>query len=256
VLIVEKPGPATAISIGFPIAVHRGERDFYALWLANSWLGEHRNSSSHLYQVIREARGLNYGDYSYIEWFPEGGRRQVPPPNVPRRQQLFEIWIRPVPNETAHFALRAAIRELERLVDTGLTEKQFDLTRQFLLKYSAHFANTPAARLGYAVDDSFYGIPAPGHLARFREVIASLSRDEVNTAIRKYLDPRNMMIAIVTADGAVLAEALASDAPSPITYPTPKPADVLAEDEVIQIFPLHIDRASIRVVPVDEMFVK
>ena len=71
--IVEKDAPATAISIGFPIDVLRGSKDWYALAVANSWLGEHRNSSSHLYQVIREARGLNYGDYSYIEHFPNGG---------------------------------------------------------------------------------------------------------------------------------------------------------------------------------------
>ncbi|MDZ7762922.1 MAG: pitrilysin family protein [Melioribacteraceae bacterium] len=107
VTIVEKNAPATAISIGFPINLLRGTKDFYALAIANSWLGEHRNSSSHLYQVIREARGLNYGDYSYIENFPQGGRRQMPPTNVARKQQIFEIWIRPVPNETKHFALES-----------------------------------------------------------------------------------------------------------------------------------------------------
>ena len=58
---------------GFPINVLSGEREWYALAIANSWLGEHRNSSSHLYQVIREERGLNYGDYSYIEHYPRAG---------------------------------------------------------------------------------------------------------------------------------------------------------------------------------------
>ena len=62
--------------------------------------------------MIRETRGLNYGDYSYIEAYPEGGQRQMPPPNVARRQQLFEVWIRTLPNPQAHFALRAAMREL------------------------------------------------------------------------------------------------------------------------------------------------
>src|SRR5262249_41638884 len=93
-LIVSKPGADCTITFGCPIDVHRGMKDFYALWVANSWLGEHRNSSSHLYQVIREARGMNYGDYSYIEAFPEGGQRRQPPPNVGRREQLFEVWIR------------------------------------------------------------------------------------------------------------------------------------------------------------------
>jgi zinc protease len=96
-VIVEKPGPSTAISLGYPIDLHRGSREFYALWIANSWLGEHRNSSSHLYKVIREKRGMNYGDYSYIEAFPQGGFRTMPPTGVGRRQQMFEVWIRPVP---------------------------------------------------------------------------------------------------------------------------------------------------------------
>ncbi len=82
VTIVEKDCGATAISMGFPIDVLRGSKSWYALAVANSWLGQHRNSASHLYQVIRERRGLNYGDYSYIERFPNGGRLEVPPTNV------------------------------------------------------------------------------------------------------------------------------------------------------------------------------
>ncbi len=256
VVIVSKPGPATAISLGFPLPVHRGDRDFYALWVANSWLGEHRNSASHLYQVIREARGMNYGDYSYLEAFPEGGSRQMPPPNVPRRRQIFEVWIRPVPGGQARFALRAAVRELEKLAADGLTQEQFDLTQRFLLKYSLHFADTTAARLGYAVDDRFYGIPEPGHLARFREVVASLTRDEVNAAVRKYLAPDNVVIAMVGEDGPKLADALAAGAPSPITYATPKPPEVLEEDKVIAAYPLRIERANVKVVPVEEMFLR
>ena len=118
-VLVEKPGQSTAISFGHPIDVHRGSKEFYALWVANSWLGEHRNSASHLYQVIRAARGLNYGDYSYIEAFPEGGRCSMPPTNVGRRSQSFEVWIRTLPNEQAHFALRAAIRPDAKVVVIG-----------------------------------------------------------------------------------------------------------------------------------------
>ncbi len=38
------PAPTRRSASAFRIDVHRGERDFYALWIANSWLGEHRNS--------------------------------------------------------------------------------------------------------------------------------------------------------------------------------------------------------------------
>jgi zinc protease len=255
VLLVAKPGADASISFGFPVGVRRGERDFYALWVANSWLGEHRNSSSHLYQVIREARGLNYGDYSYIEAFPEAGQRRQPPPNVGRRQQLFEVWIRTLKNDWAHFALRAAMRELERLVDRGMTPEEFALTRDFLTKYSLHYAETTAARLGYAVDDRFYGLDA-SHLARFRAMMRELTVEDVNAAIRRHLQSENLRIAIVTGEAEKLRDALVADLPSPMSYEAEKPAAVLAEDREIAGYPLRIRAADVRIVPVEQMFEK
>jgi zinc protease len=254
VRLVDKEGADASISFGFPIDVRRGEKDFYALWIANSWLGEHRNSSSHLYQVIREARGMNYGDYSYIEAFPQGGQRQFPPANVARNYQLFEVWIRTLPNDWAHFALRAAVRELEQLVEQGMTEDEFELTRSFLRKYVLHFADTTSARLGYAVDDRFYDVDGDGHLARFRRMMDELTLADVNGAIQRHLDPKSMKIAIVTGQASSLAEALASDAPSPVEYPTPKPAEVLEEDQQISTYPLGIAGDAIEIVPLEDVF--
>jgi zinc protease len=253
-LLIDKPGADASISFGAPINVHRGERDFYALWIANSWLGEHRNQASHLFNVIREARGLNYGDYSYIEAFPDGGQRDMPPVNVPRRTQLFEVWIRTLPNEQAPFALRAALRELQLLIDNGMTAEQFELTRTFLKKYSLHFAETTSARLGYAVDDKFYGIDGEGHLARFRRLMDELTLEEVNAAIKRHLTYRDLTFAIVTGDAANLRTLLASDAPTPITYATPKPDEIVAEDGEIAAWPLSLAAERIEIVPVVDAF--
>jgi zinc protease len=252
VLLINKPGADASISFGFPIDVHRGDPDFYALWLANSWLGEHRSDSSHLYQVIRETRGMNYGDYSYIETYPEGGQRNTPPQNVGRRAQLFEVWIRTLPNAQAPFALRAALREVQTLIDQGLTEEQFALTRDFLSKYCLHFAETTQERLGYAVDDRYFGIPSPGHLARFREAIGKLTRAEVNAALKRHLKLDDLQIAIATGDPEGMAKALASGEPTPITYPSEKPKEVLEEDKVIAAYPLGIEAGDVRVIPVEQ----
>jgi len=254
VSLVDKPGADASISFGFPIDVQRGSREFYALWLANSWLGEHRNSSSHLYGVIRETRGMNYGDYSYIEAFPGGGFRQMPPTGVGRKHQLFQIWIRTLPNDQALFALRAALRELSLLVENGMSVETFELTRSFLSKYYLHFAETTQDRLGYRVDDSFYGIDGEGHLARFGETIQSLTREEVNTAIRKHLQLDNIKIAMVTGEAEALREAMLNDTPSPMTYASEKSAEVLAEDKIIESFPLQIAEDGVHLVPVDTIF--
>lgn len=252
--LVQKQDADASISFGFPIDVKRGSRDFYALWLANSWLGEHRNSASHLYQVIREKRGMNYGDYSYIEAFPEGGQRNMPPVNVARSGQMFEIWIRTLPDEDAVFALRAALRELESLIDGGMTQDEFELTRSFLSKYNLHFAPTTSTRLGYAVDDEFYGIDAPGHLKRFRQVMSELTREEVNAAIKKHLQTDDMVIAMVTGSAEKIRGQMTSGEPTPKEYPQPKSDKILAEDKIIAAYPLDISADNVTILPVEQIF--
>ncbi|MBN2090126.1 insulinase family protein [candidate division KSB1 bacterium] len=255
VLLVEKETESTAISMGFPINVLRGSRDYYALWLVNSWFGEHRNSSSHLYQVIREDRGLNYGDYSYIEHFPQGGYRQFPPPNVARRQQLFEIWIRPVQNQVRHFTLRAAIRELLHLVEKGLTTDQFELTKKFLKNYWLNYAPTTDFRLGYYLDDIFYGV-ATHHLEQFQAEIESLTLEEVNQAIKRHLQFQNMKIAMVTKDAAGFKDDFVQNRISPIEYRSPKPDAVTKEDKIISTYKLKISPENVHIRNVEEMFNK
>ena len=254
-MLIQKPNADASISFGHPISVKRGEDDFYALWLANSWLGEHRNSSSHLFQVIREIRGLNYGDYSYIEAFPEGGFRQMPPTNVGRRGQLFQVWIRTLPNEQAHFALRAAHRELERLVAEGLTQEQFELTRDFLKKYLLHFADTTPARLGYAIDDRFYGIDG-SHLERFAEALDKMTLEQVNAAIKKHIHPNELAIVIVTGQAETLRDSILADEPATITYPSTKSEEVLAEDKLIGAHKLGVAAENVTIIGVEEMFAK
>jgi zinc protease len=255
VLLVDKPGADASISFGAPIDVKRGDPDFAALYLVASWLGEHRNSASHLYQVIRATRGLNYGDYAYVEAYPQGGSRQTPPPNSGRRQQAFEVWIRTLPNENAVFALRAALREIDRLVEQGLTAEQVELQKNFLRKYVLQFAPSTHGRLLWALDDRYYGL-AGSHLELLRTQLASLTAEQVNAAIKKHLSSKDLLIAIATGKPALLREQLTSGQPTKPTYATPKPKAVLDEDETIATYPLAISDKAIQVVPVDEMFAR
>lgn len=256
-LIVDKDCNATAISFGFPIDVIRKDEDFYALWVFKSWFGEHRNSSSHLYQVIREQRGLNYGDYAYIEAFLNGGALRFPQPNNPRRKQIFEVWIRPVPHEAGLFTLRAALRELKKVVDNGLTKEQFELTKKFLMNYSLFYAQTTMERLGYQVDSRFYGVNDNGNfIDYFRQKINDLTLEKVNNSIKKYIQYDNIKFAIITKDAAKLKEDIVNNVPSPITYPTPKDQKILEEDKEIATFPMKVLPEKVKIVSVDEMFVK
>jgi zinc protease len=253
VKIIEKDVQSTAISFGFPINVKRGDRDFYALAIATSWLGEHRSSFSHLYKVIREARGLNYGDYAYIEHFPFGHGANFPPANVARHQQIFQVWIRPVPNDARVFAFRAALRELRKLVENGMTEEEFERTRKFLKGYTLHYAPTTMMKLGYALDDRFYGIEE-GHWVRFSRMLDELTREDVNAALRKHFNYANLKAVFITPDAEGLKNTLVTNAPSPITYASEKPAEVMEEDKEISTYPIAVNPENVTIVKVDGVF--
>ena len=253
-LLVEKDAIATAISIGFPIEVTRADDDFYPLMVANSYFGEHRTFNGRLMNQMRGLRGLNYGDYSYIENFIQDGGSTFPVPNTPRRQQFFSIWIRPVPHHNAAFALRQAVRELALLVEHGLSPDDFEATREYLVNYSKLYVQTTSRRLGYAMDSRFYGTGF--FVDEIRTRLESLTVDEVNAAIRRRLQVDNLAVAIVTGDAEVFRDELLSGEPSAVTYNTEVGEAILAEDEEIKPYPLAINVDRVRVVPVAEMFVE
>jgi zinc protease len=251
VTIVEKPADATAISLGFPIDVTRRDDDFYALAVANSYLGEHRTFNGKLMQDLRGKRGLNYGDYSYIEDFVQEGMSTFPIPNNPRRQACFSIWVRPVPPDKSVFALRAALWELDRLIERGISPQEFEASRTFLVNYSKLWVQTLSRRLGYAIDGEFYG--RKDLVAELAQQLPKLTVDQVNSAVRKHLRTSGIKVAIVARDAAGLRELLGSGKPTPLTYDTHgTPDDVMAEDKQIAAFPLK--NLSVRIVPVDQIF--
>ena len=253
VTIVEKPAGSTAVSLGFPVDVTRRDDDFYALAVANSYLGEHRTFNGKLMQDLRGKRGLNYGDYSYLEDFIQDGPSTFPVPNNPRRQQAFTIWLRPVPHDKAAFALRAALWELDRLVSDGISEADFQATRNYLLNYSKLWVQTLSRRLGYKMDGTFYD--REDLVAEIARRLPKLTAAEVNAAVRRHLKAPGIQVAIVTKDAQALAKTLKSNAPTPIAYDTEgTPDDVLREDKAIAAFPLKDVKVSI--VPVEAMFEK
>jgi zinc protease len=252
--ILEKDTRATAISLGFPLDVTRGDTDFAALSVARAWLGEHRATSGQLFQRIRQVRGMNYGDYAYIEAFPRGMFQFFPDPNIARQQQIFEIWIRPVVPENAHMALRIALYELQKLIRDGLTPAAFEETRGYLMKNVYVATARQDEQLGYALDSRWYGI---GEFTKYmQDALAALTAEDVNAAIRRHLTAADLTVVCIAKDAAGLKQALASDAFSAIQYDGERPKAVLEEDRVIGAMKLGIEPGNIRITPIAEVFAK
>jgi len=249
-LLIEKPARGIAISLGFPLEVRRGHPDYPALALAVSALGQHRMSSGRLFASLRQHRGLNYGDYAYLEYFPGGMYSLEPEPNQFRRAEIFQLWIRPVEPDQAHFALRLALHELDRFVRDGLTPAEFDRARNFLTKYAKLLLKTRSLELGYAIDSLAYGIPPyPAYLAAN---LARLTVEDVNAAIRRHLRADRFRLAAVGENMESFRAQLLAGAPSPIAYNSPKPPEILAEDAIVQA--REIPLSEIKVVPAATLF--
>jgi zinc protease len=251
-LIVEKNTRSVAYSLGFPIDVKRGDPDYPALLVMQSYLGPHRLSNGRLFQRIREQRGINYGDYAYIEYFPHGSSLMEPQPNLPRRSQIFQIWIRPAEPPQAAFALRLAVYELNKLVRDGISQEDFDATRDFVTKYVNVLTKTKRAELGYAIDSLFYGIP--DYNTYVKNAVAKLTRDQVNAAIRRNLRSDRIQIVAVSAGAEQLKKQLVGTGPSPIQYNSEKPPEILAEDKIVERFDIGLRLQDVEIVPVDTIF--
>ena len=250
-LLVDKLTESTGFSLGYTYDVHRTADDFAALWVGNSALGEHRQQSGILFHRLRELRGLNYGDYSYLEHFVEGDET-YPDPNECRRQQYFSVWIRPVQSQNRGFALRAALFEIGRVLKEGLSAEEVERTKAFLKTYTLSWQAADSRRLGFALDDQFYG--TDDFLKSFREKLPAITADQVNAALRAHLDPSKLRIAAVTQNAAAFRDELLSGKPTPIKYDSPKPPEVLAEDKLIQGYPLALTPQTTQVVSSDQLF--
>ncbi len=263
--IIEKPGQATAISIGAPWTLTRAQPDYVAMSIARSAFGEHRQFHGRLMRRLREQRGLNYGDYSYIEHFEqEGGAASQAQTGRARHLQEFSIWLRPVQNENALFALRAALYQLHRtLAEEPFTDEEVERTKSFLAGYLLQFDETDARKLGYALDDQAMGLHrVPGFLDEWRRRLPAVTPAEVNSAWKRWVDPCSLQIVLVTPDAQAMKRALLSGAATPIQYQrdgqgmsAEKPAEVLAEDKLIERFSFGTPaEADIDIVPVADLF--
>ena len=271
-IIAKDDALGSAIFGGFPLPITRANDDFAAMMVANSWMGEHRKSYSRLYQKLREARSMNYGDYTYIEWYENGGGNMLPSPGVPRSSNYFSFWIRPVQIAKglkaqypeldsikighAHFAIRMVLKELDNIIQKGMSQEDFELTRDFLRSYIKLYIQSPERQLGFLMDSRFYG--RNDYIAEMDKLLAKLTLADVNAAIKKYWQTKNMDIVIVTdkSEAEPLAQSLKNNLPSPMSYSNSlrsslAPA-IIEEDKVVEDYPMPVN--SVRILDSDKTF--
>lgn len=252
VLLIEKEGRAqTQLRIGHPLTITRKDPDFIPLYLANTYLGKHRESLGRLFQTVRSDRGLSYGAYSYVEHFQQAGWSKLAEPNIPRQAQYFSMWIYPK-NTNAEFVIKLALKELNDLVNQRIDGEAFSFIRNFEKNHLPFELETPERKLGLLMDEEFYG--NFGFWEGFEKKVQEVTSEQVEAVVKKHLSPDNCAIVALVSDGEEFKTELLSSE-TRIEYPSGVDASALrSEDHKIKAFELGLRPEDFQIVKVSELF--
>ena len=176
--VVLQDRPNLDVRMGHAVPIRRDADDFLALYAAVFALGG--NFSGHLMQTIRDEQGLTYGISAGIV-----------DPSVHHDAHLHVAVTLSAPDLDRGIAATRA--EVARFVAGGLSEDTLDRTRRTLAgRHVVGLATTGglAARLLVNAERGF-GLD---YLDRYTDRIDALRLDDVNAALRRYLQPEALHV--------------------------------------------------------------
>lgn len=157
------------IAYGFTTLV-RSDPEYYACWLMNHAFGQY-SMSGRLGDSIRERQGMAYYAYSTLDAnLMEGPlliRAGVGAANIDR-------------------AVASIDEEVRKLVTDGLTQKELDDSRQFLIYAMPRALETNAGIANYLQTTEFFGLGLD-YDVRMPDLLRSVTLDQANAVAKKYL---------------------------------------------------------------------
>jgi zinc protease len=159
------------IAYGFT-AIARRDPAYYAFWLMNNVFGQYA-IGGRLGDSIRERQGMAYYVSSSLDAnIAEGPlsiRAGVGPGNVDR-------------------AIASIDEEIVSVVRDGVTQKELDDSRRYLIGSIPRALETNAAIANFLQTEEVFGLGLD-YDARLPDLLTAVTLDEVNAAARRILDP-------------------------------------------------------------------
>ena len=182
------------LALGAP-GVARDDERRHALRVLDTILGG--TSSSHLFQEVREKRGLAYAVYSFTA--QHAGTGQV------------GIYVGTRPDNLA-VATRVIADELDRLRQDGVATRDLDRARDNSKGRAVLALESTSARMNRLGSSVLAGLPLLS-LDEILERIDAVTADDVNDLLRELFEPARLSAAGIGPDEAAFAGALAEVAP-------------------------------------------
>lgn len=178
-VLVDKPERTqTQILIG-GLGTHPSDPDHTALLVGNTIFGG--TFTARLTQEVRAKRGWSYGAYSS---FP-----------VDRCRQSFTLWTFPKAEDAAA-CIELELEMLRALREQGVTEKELNWAKRYMVRSHAFAVDTPSKRVGLELDAALYDLP-PGYYENYLERVSAVTLDDVNQALRSRIPERDLLFVVV-----------------------------------------------------------
>jgi zinc protease len=166
------------IAYGFT-TIRRRDPAYYAFWLMNNVFGQYA-LGGRLGDSIRERQGMAYYVSSALEANVAEGplfiRAGVSPANVDR-------------------AIASIVEEITSLIRDGMTQKELDDSRRYLIGSIPRALETNAAIANFLQTEEFFGLGLD-YDARLPDLLGAVTLDEANAAARRALDPDRATVVI------------------------------------------------------------
>jgi zinc protease len=180
---IKHPSKQSHVLMGQP-GMHRGDPDYFALYLANHILGG-GGLVSRLSDEVREKRGLSYSIYSYFAPM--------------RRNGPFVVGLQ-TRNDQVGEAIRVVRETVEKYRASGPDEEEYKAHRDNVTGGFPLRIDSNRKILGYLSMIGLYGLPLD-YLDTFVGRIEALDREGVAEAFRRRVDPARWVTVIVGGEG-------------------------------------------------------
>ena len=189
--IVNKPDlTQTEIRLGH-MGIARNDPDYFALMLLNHIFG--RGPASRLYTKVRSEKGLTYGANSGF------AARKLQGPFYVRTYSK---------NETAIETLLVVLDELKKLKSGGVTKEELVSAKSFCVGHYPLSMETAVQIASKILVQEFYGLPED-YIDKYLDSVMAVSMEDIEGAVKRVLDPGNMVITLVSKSEEILEEARA-----------------------------------------------
>jgi zinc protease len=181
ILLVDKPDlTQTYIRLGH-LGIERKNPDYFAVKLMNYILGG-GGFASRLMDEVRSKRGLTYDVYCSFDYDKLKGAFEV------------ETFTR---NDSTAAAISAIIQQIKKIRADGVTDKELEDTKSFYSGYFPLQFETPGQIATEILNVELYGL-GEDYLKNYRKNINAVTKEDVIMAARKYLNPDNMKLVVVS----------------------------------------------------------